>query len=144
MESQLELTKSVQTTRTQVYEVSQCESRSFQIIIDYCTRLRSQLIATSGASNEWNSDRNIRYWYAQFFEIGDIKLETILGTAILLKPGIIAGGSVTHDCPVSRSIGYFLEPVVMLAPFAKKPLSLTLRGITSDDRDLSVCPVARQ
>lgn len=26
----------------------------------------------------------------------------------------------------------------MLAPFAKKPLQLTLRGITSDDRDLSV------
>ncbi len=60
------------------------------------------------------------------------------GTAILLKPGIIAGGSVTHDCPLSRSIGYFLEPVVMLAPFAKKPMQLTLRGITSDDRDLSV------
>ena len=62
----------------------------------------------------------------------------IKGTAILLKPGIIAGGSVLHDCPLSRSIGYFLEPVVMLAPFAKKSLQLTLRGITSDDKDLSV------
>lgn len=61
-----------------------------------------------------------------------------IGTAILLKPGIIAGGTVVHDCPLSRSIGYFLEPVVMLAPFSKKPLHLTLRGITSDDRDLSV------
>ena len=29
----------------------------------------------------------------------------------------------------------------MLAPFSKKPLSLTLRGITSDDKDLSVCPL---
>lgn len=63
-----------------------------------------------------------------------------VGTAILLKPGVIAGGQVVHDCPLSRSIGYFLEPVVMLAPFAKKPLQLTLRGITSDDQDLSVCP----
>jgi hypothetical protein len=26
----------------------------------------------------------------------------------------------------------------MLAPFAKQPLQLTLRGITTDDRDLSV------
>ena len=26
----------------------------------------------------------------------------------------------------------------MLAPFSKKPLALTLRGITSDDKDLSV------
>ncbi|EMD38305.1 hypothetical protein CERSUDRAFT_93837 [Gelatoporia subvermispora B] len=62
---------------------------------------------------------------------------SVTGTAILLKPGIIAGGSVTHECPLSRSIGYFLEPVIMLAPFAKKPLHLTLRGITTDDRDLS-------
>ncbi|KAI0810887.1 18S rRNA biogenesis protein [Irpex lacteus] len=62
---------------------------------------------------------------------------SVTGTALLLKPGIIAGGSVTHDCPLSRSIGYFLEPAVMLAPFAKKPFNLTLRGITSDDRDLS-------
>lgn len=47
---------------------------------------------------------------------------------------------MVHDCPTSRSVGYFLEPVIMLAPFSKKPLQLTLRGITSDDQDLSVCP----
>jgi len=63
---------------------------------------------------------------------------SVTGTAILLKPGVIAGGQVTHDCPLSRSIGYFLEPIIMLAPFAKKPLNLILRGITSDDSDLSV------
>ncbi|KAI0709487.1 18S rRNA biogenesis protein [Earliella scabrosa] len=63
---------------------------------------------------------------------------SVTGTAILLKPGIIAGGRVTHECPLSRSTGYFLEPVIMLAPFAKKPLQLTLRGITTDDNDLSV------
>ncbi|KAH7889427.1 18S rRNA biogenesis protein, partial [Phlebopus sp. FC_14] len=63
---------------------------------------------------------------------------SVTGTAILLKPGIISGGPVTHDCPLSRSIGYFLEPLVMLAPFSKKPFQLTLRGITTDDKDLSV------
>jgi RNA 3'-terminal phosphate cyclase-like protein len=35
-------------------------------------------------------------------------------------------------------MGYFLEPIIMFAPFAKKPLALTLRGITTDDKDLSV------
>lgn len=45
---------------------------------------------------------------------------------------------MTHECPLSRSIGYFLEPMVMLSPFSKKPLQLTLRGITSNDQDLSV------
>ena len=66
-----------------------------------------------------------------------------IGTAILLKPGVIAGGNVVHDCPLSRSVGYFLEPVIMLAPFSKKPLQRSLRGITTDDDDLSVswlCP----
>ncbi|KAH8989224.1 18S rRNA biogenesis protein [Lactarius hatsudake] len=63
---------------------------------------------------------------------------SLTGTAILVKPGIIAGGPVAHECPTSRSIGYFLEPIIMLAPFSKKPLSLTLKGITSDDKDLSV------
>ncbi|EEB92177.1 hypothetical protein MPER_09350, partial [Moniliophthora perniciosa FA553] len=62
---------------------------------------------------------------------------SVTGTAILLKPGIISGGTVTHDCTLSRSIGYFLEPVIMLAPFSKKPMQLTLRGITTDDKDLS-------
>ncbi|KAH9935039.1 18S rRNA biogenesis protein [Fomitopsis serialis] len=46
---------------------------------------------------------------------------SVTGTAILLKPGVIAGGPA----------------VIMLAPFSKRPLQLTLRGITSDDRDLS-------
>ncbi|KAJ7219391.1 RNA 3'-terminal phosphate cyclase/enolpyruvate transferase [Mycena pura] len=62
---------------------------------------------------------------------------SVTGTAFLLKPGIISGGPLTHDCPLSRSIGYFLEPIVMLAPFAKKSFQLTLRGITTDDQDLS-------
>ncbi|KAI5121665.1 hypothetical protein M0805_002741 [Coniferiporia weirii] len=60
------------------------------------------------------------------------------GTSVLLKPGVITGGNVTHDCPLTRAVGYFLEPLIMIAPFAKKPLHLTLRGITTDDRDLSV------
>ncbi|KAL1669239.1 RNA 3'-terminal phosphate cyclase/enolpyruvate transferase [Schizophyllum commune] len=63
---------------------------------------------------------------------------SVTGTAILLKPGIIAGGPLTHDCPLSQAVGYFLEPVIMLAPFAKKPVQLTLRGVTTDGRNLSV------
>ncbi|KAI0293098.1 18S rRNA biogenesis protein [Russula brevipes] len=63
---------------------------------------------------------------------------SLTGTAILVKPGIISGGPLMHECPPSRSVGYFLEPIIMLAPFSKKPLALTLRGITTDDKDLSV------
>ncbi|ETW86070.1 hypothetical protein HETIRDRAFT_122241 [Heterobasidion irregulare TC 32-1] len=62
---------------------------------------------------------------------------SLTGTAILIKPGIITGGPITHECPLSRSIGYFLEPIIMLAPFSKHPFDLILKGITTDDKDLS-------
>lgn len=69
---------------------------------------------------------------------GTIMEISYTGTTVLIKPGVIAGGTITHECPLSRSIGYFLEPIIMLAPFAKKPLNLTLKGITTDAHDLSV------
>lgn len=57
---------------------------------------------------------------------------------LLFVPGTVVGGMHEHDCPTSRAVGYYLEPVVALAPFAKTPLVLTLRGITSDNRDVGV------
>lgn len=48
------------------------------------------------------------------------------------------GGKVDHDCNLQRSIGYFLEALILLAPFTKKPIRATLRGITSDQTDPSV------
>ncbi|KAE8271522.1 hypothetical protein A4X09_0g803 [Tilletia walkeri] len=60
------------------------------------------------------------------------------GTSLLLRPGIISGGKVTFDCGTSRPIGYFLEWIALLAPFAKKEFSLTLRGITNGESDLGV------
>ncbi|GAA5959911.1 hypothetical protein JCM21900_006001 [Sporobolomyces salmonicolor] len=59
-------------------------------------------------------------------------------TNLLFHPGTIAGGAVTHQCPNERSVGWFLEPLLALAPFGKKDLVLTLRGITTDGRDASV------
>lgn len=60
------------------------------------------------------------------------------GTSLLFHPGTLAGGSFTHVCPLERSVGWFLEPLLAVAPFGKKPLSLTLKGITTDGRDASV------
>ncbi|GAA5914254.1 hypothetical protein JCM5296_006123, partial [Sporobolomyces johnsonii] len=60
------------------------------------------------------------------------------GTSLLFHPGTIAGGQITHQCPNERSVGWFLEPLLAIAPFGKKDLVLTLRGITTDARDASV------
>ncbi|KAK1291655.1 putative RNA 3'-terminal phosphate cyclase-like protein [Acorus calamus] len=59
-----------------------------------------------------------------------------IGTKVRYKPGVIVGGKhLGHECGVSRSIGYFLEPLIVLALFGKKPLSITLKGITNDFKD---------
>ncbi|XP_022142004.1 probable RNA 3'-terminal phosphate cyclase-like protein [Momordica charantia] len=61
------------------------------------------------------------------------------GTKLKYKPGIVMGGRhLVHDCGVSRSLGYFLEPLILLALFARKPLTIKLKGITNDSKDPSV------
>lgn len=57
---------------------------------------------------------------------------------MVYRPGVIAGGTLRHDCPPSRAIGYFLEALIPLAPFSKKPFDITLTGITNDGVDTSV------
>ncbi|CAH9061419.1 unnamed protein product [Cuscuta epithymum] len=61
------------------------------------------------------------------------------GTKLRYRPGIVMGGkNLTHDCGVSRSIGYFMEPLIVLGLFGKKPLCIRLKGITNDPKDPSV------
>ncbi|KAK2179271.1 hypothetical protein NP493_500g00016 [Ridgeia piscesae] len=60
------------------------------------------------------------------------------GTAVYYQPGMLTGGSIQHDCNIQRAIGYYLEALLCLAAFTKKPISATLRGITSDQLDPSV------
>eukprot|EP00850_Spirogloea_muscicola_P009739 SM000055S18273 [mRNA] locus=s55:455319:457450:- [translate_table: standard] len=58
------------------------------------------------------------------------------GTRLLYTPGVLVGGrSLTHDCGTDRAIGYFLEILIVLGLFGKKPLSITLTGITNDNKD---------
>lgn len=69
-------------------------------------------------------------------------LKCLLGTSILYRPGAIEGGRIEHDCGTDRSISYFLEPMIALAPFSKKPFVLILQGITTDHVDPSVRIIA--
>lgn len=63
------------------------------------------------------------------------------GTSLYYKPGVLAFGhanEIKHDCGSARAMGYFIEGILPLAPFGKRPLHLTLYGITNDERDQSV------
>lgn len=60
------------------------------------------------------------------------------GTSLLYRPGLLTGGSIEHECCPERSIGYFLEVLVCLAPFCKKPFDVHLSGVTHHPLDPSV------
>ena len=55
------------------------------------------------------------------------------------KPGLVAGGSITHDCGKSRGIGYFLEALILLGLYAKKPLKVG-EGVYSEHTRVSEPP----
>lgn len=60
------------------------------------------------------------------------------GTSLYYSPGLLNGGVLEHDCSLQRGIGYYLEAVIILAPFCKKPIDIKLRGVTSNTLDPSV------
>ena len=60
------------------------------------------------------------------------------GTRLILRPGIIdsaEGAPVEHNCDLKRSIGYYLECIVLLGIFGKATMNLTLHGNTDDSID---------
>lgn len=57
------------------------------------------------------------------------------GTTVIYRPGIITGGELTHSCPNGKPISYYLEPMMLIAPFSKKKFSIIFKGLTSLSSD---------
>lgn len=53
------------------------------------------------------------------------------GTSVFFRPGVVRGGKISHDCPPEKSISWYLEWIIPLAPFAKRELHLSLTGTTT-------------
>ena len=64
--------------------------------------------------------------------------------SLLYRPGQLVGGELEHDCSVERGITYYLEAVMVLAPFCKKPVDIKLRGVTNNTTgiNLTLCVYA--
>lgn len=60
------------------------------------------------------------------------------GTSLIYRPGLITGGSFTHNCPTSKSLTYFIVPMMMLAPFSKKKFSIVFKGLTSNKNEIGL------
>ncbi|KAI3929157.1 hypothetical protein MKX01_006393 [Papaver californicum] len=65
---------------------------------------------------------------------------SVTGTKLKFRPGVLICGkhSDAFDCGISRSIGYFLGPLIVLGLFGKKSLEIKLKGITNASNDRSV------
>lgn len=55
-----------------------------------------------------------------------------------VSPGTLIGGSFSFECSNSRGIGYYLEFLLMVAPFCKTPIESTLVGVSNVPHDPSV------
>ncbi|XP_018604685.1 RNA 3'-terminal phosphate cyclase-like protein [Scleropages formosus] len=117
-----------------------------------CNFFRQRLVLST-LSGKWVKIKNIRSKDdspgLQDFEASFIRLMDKItngtrieinqtGTVLYYQPGLLFGGQVEHECNPQRSIGYYLEALLMLAPFMKKPLRAVLRGVTNDQKDPSV------
>ena len=63
------------------------------------------------------------------------------GETLTFSPGIISnndGKQQTFICGRDRGMNYFLEYLLILALFGKRPLNIKLKGITNDPLDGSV------
>lgn len=59
-------------------------------------------------------------------------------TVLSFIPGIILGGTFTHEVPTVRCVSYIIEAAVLLLPFAKFDSRITFFGSTQSMLDLSV------
>ncbi|XP_062845168.1 RNA 3'-terminal phosphate cyclase-like protein [Trichomycterus rosablanca] len=119
---------------------------------DGCNFFRQRLILSTLSGkrlkikNIRSSDDNpgLRDFEASFIRLLDkvtngTKVEiNQTGTQLFYQPGLLYGGNVEHECSTQRSVGYYLEALIMLAPFMKKPLKAVLKGVTNDPADPSV------
>lgn len=60
------------------------------------------------------------------------------GTSLFFRPGLLYGGEISHECCKLRALSYYLEVLMALGPFCKKPLKCTLTGVTNAKDEISV------
>lgn len=60
------------------------------------------------------------------------------GTSLYFRPGLLHGGTITHDCSLQRGIGYYIDVLLAVGPFCKNPLNVIFKGITNSKESPSV------
>ncbi|CAH6722932.1 RNA 3'-terminal phosphate cyclase-like protein [[Candida] jaroonii] len=110
-------------------------SRNFRFRLVLSTLSGTPIKITKIRSNELNPGLS-SYEYSFLRLLDSVTNGTHLeisytGTTVTYRPGIITGGEITHNCDKGKPIGYYLEPMLLLAPFSKKKFSIIFKGMTS-------------
>ncbi|KAH9601387.1 RNA 3'-terminal phosphate cyclase [Trypanosoma melophagium] len=108
-----------------------------------CSLLTNKPVRISGIHDE-DEPQGIKLVEANFLKFIDrvtsgSKIEcTDNNTTLTFYPGMILGGTFSHEVPSIRCVTYIAEVAVLMLPFAKFDTKLTLLGSTQSDLDLSV------
>lgn len=109
-----------------------------------CALLKGQPIRISKI-RELDEDPGLRDFEVSFLRMvntmtnGSVIKINPTGTSLVFKPGMLVGGEeLVHQCPNSRSLGYYLEALAVLAPFCQQPTEMTIAGPTYHPKDISV------
>nr|CCC93208.1 putative RNA 3'-terminal phosphate cyclase-like protein [Trypanosoma congolense IL3000] len=108
-----------------------------------CSVLTSKPIRITGI-HEDDEPQGIKLAEANFLKFIDrvtsgSKFEcTNSNTTLTFFPGMILGGTFSHEVPTCRCVTYIAEAAVLLFPYAKFDTRLTLVGSTQSEEDLSV------
>ena len=110
-----------------------------------CATLTSRAVRIDDIRAQGTSNPGLRAYEASLLRLLD-KItngsEIIInesGTSLKYKPGVIVGGKrLTHDCGLGRGLGYYVEALCAIGIFGKKPMEITLFGLTNDDEEVSV------
>lgn len=113
-------------------------SRNFRYRLVLATLAGKQIKITKIRSNDMNpglKDHEVSFLRLLEAVTNGSHIEiSYTGTTVIYKPGIIVGGQHTHNCAGDKPVGYFLEPLLFLAPFSKKKFSIVFKGLTSSDK----------
>lgn len=113
-------------------------SRNFRLRLILATLAGKQIKIVKIRSNDMNpglKDHEVSFLRLLEAVTNGSHIEiSYTGTTVIYRPGIVVGGQLTHTCLGLKPIGYYLEPMLYLAPFSKQKFSLVFRGLTSSDQ----------
>lgn len=116
--------------------------QNFRVRLILATLTRTPLKIERIRSNDVNP--GLRDYEVSFLRLleqitdGSIIEISYTGTTVIFRPGIIIGGDLTVSCNESRALGYYIQYLLILGPFAKKKFNIIFKGVDADEQSIGL------